>query len=352
MSRRAIILGAGVMGSAMVLPLRDRGWEVDLVGTHLDAAIIDSLRQSGLHPKLGTSLPGGTRYHTHEAFASLAADRTDLIVLGVASAGVPWAIEQLSGALRNAVPVVMITKGMHPDGNRLLPLPDIVAEQVKARASLDLPVAAIGGPCIAGELAVRRHTGTVIVSRDAGLAVRLCSALRTDYYHPRASTDMVGVEACAAFKNFFAIGVGAAKGAGETGPQPENRAFNNNAAALLFDQAIREMRLLVLALGGGEESVWGMPGAGDLYVTCQAGRNSRLGYQLGKGLLYRDVRSGPMQGETVEGAETGLAAADALRAMMSEGRLAAQQMPLTLALLAALEHNTPLSPPYAAMHGD
>ena len=77
------------------------------------------------------------------------------------------------------------------------------------------------------------------------------------------------------------------------------------------------MMVLVLALGGGAESVWGMPGAGDLYVTCQAGRNSRLGYQLGRGMLYSDVRSGPMQGETVEGAELGLAVAPVLRAMVA-----------------------------------
>ena len=38
------ILGAGVMGSAMTLPARDRGHEVRLVGTHLDRRIIDSVR--------------------------------------------------------------------------------------------------------------------------------------------------------------------------------------------------------------------------------------------------------------------------------------------------------------------
>ena len=86
-------------------------------------------------------------------------------MLGVASAGVGWAIEQFSGAsCGKAMPVVMITKGMHPDGNTLRPLPDIVQDQLRARLGLAVPVAAIGGPCIAGELAVRRHTGTVIVA--------------------------------------------------------------------------------------------------------------------------------------------------------------------------------------------
>lgn len=339
------------MGSAMALPLRDRGWQVELVGTHLDGDIIAALRSGGVHPRLAVRLPEGTSFYTHDQFAGLCANAPDLIVLGVASAGVGWAIEQLAAALRQPVPVVMITKGMHPAGNTLRPLPDVVQEQLKQRLALDVPVAAIAGPCIAGELAVRRHTGTVVVSRDADLARQLSAGLTTEYYHPRASTDMMGAEVCAAFKNFFAIAVGHAKGAAEVLPQPENKAANNNPAALLFDQAIGEMMHLVLALKGDAASVWGMPGAGDLYVTCQAGRNSRLGYHLGKGLLFGDIRKGPMLGETVEGAELGLAVAAVIRVMAADGTLDAAQLPITFALLDALEGNKPLELPYSRMHG-
>jgi glycerol-3-phosphate dehydrogenase (NAD(P)+) len=45
-----VILGAGVMGSAMCLPSRDRGHAVRLVGTHLDRDIIESVKATGLHP--------------------------------------------------------------------------------------------------------------------------------------------------------------------------------------------------------------------------------------------------------------------------------------------------------------
>ncbi len=91
---------------------------------------------------------------------------------------------------------------------------------------MTLDLAAVGGPCIAGELAVRRQTGVVITSRTAGLAQRLCDMLATDYYHPRVSDDMEGVELCAAFKNFFAISVGWAQGQFENSGQAENNAFN------------------------------------------------------------------------------------------------------------------------------
>ena len=350
MSKTVTILGAGVMGSAMVLPFADRGMHVRLAGTHLDRAIIDSVKASGLHPKLNVTLPKTVQAFHHEDLAKAVGDDTDFILLGVASAGVEWAIDKLAGVLKEATPVIMITKGMSPEPAGLGAFPDVVQAALQTRLGFKLPVAAIGGPCIAGELAVRRQTGTVIVSRDEGLAQSFARDFETDYYHPRTSTDMMGVEACAAFKNFFAIAVGWAHGKLETLPEAENKGRNNNAAAILFDQAVREMMELSRALGGTAESVWGMPGTGDLYVTCQAGRNSRLGNNLGRGLTYNQVKAGPMRDDTIEGAELGRAVAASLRAMMKAGTLVATRLPLTQALLDCLTNDTPLDPPWAKFH--
>jgi hypothetical protein len=130
-------------------------------------------------------------------------DDTDFILLGVASAGVEWAIDKLAAVLKKPVPVIMITKGMSPEPAGLGAFPDVVQAALEKKLGFKVPVAAIGGPCIAGELAVRRQTGTVIVSHDAALAQSFARDFETDYYHPRTSTDMMGVEVCAAFKNFL-----------------------------------------------------------------------------------------------------------------------------------------------------
>jgi glycerol-3-phosphate dehydrogenase (NAD(P)+) len=338
------------MGTAMVLPLCDREHEVRLVGTHLDAAIIDDVRSRGRHPKLNITLPPGVTGYHHTEFASALSSDTGLIILGVSSAGIEWAIDRLCESLQNPVPVLMVTKGMFAEAAALTALPVHLKRSIKTRKGMDVPIAAIGGPCIAGELAARRQTGTVIVAEDQALAHQICAMLETSYYHPRASADVAGVETCAAFKNFFAIGVGWAVGNLEKLAAAENRAFNHNAAAIIFGQAIRELMILAEALGGTAESVWGMPGAGDLYVTCQAGRNSRLGNHLGRGLTFRQTRDGPMKGDTIEGAELGLAAAPALRAMMTRGELEASRLPLTTALLDALTTDIPLDIPWQNFH--
>ena len=77
----------------------------------------------------------------------------------------------------------------------------------------------------------------------------------------------------------------------------------HNLAAGLFAQALSGDDPSREFLGGSEASVMGLAGAGDLYVTCQAGRNSRMGCLLGSGLLYSEAKTNHMADETVEGAE-------------------------------------------------
>ncbi len=338
------------MGSAMALPFSDNGYVVKLVGTHLDTDIISSIKTRNFHPNLNVTMPSKVHGYFHNELGSVLNEDSALILLGVSSLGVSWAIEQLLQHMKNSATILMITKGMYVGHNSLMALPDLVLESLAQKFGKNFSVAAVAGPCIAGELAVRRSTGTTIVCRESEVAEQLCHDLETDYYHPRPSNDMLGVEVCAAYKNFFAIAVGWAQGSLEKIPEAENKAKNNNAAAIIFDQAVKELITLTKAMGGQGESAWGMPGVGDLYVTCQAGRNSRLGNHLGRGLTYGQVRKGPMLGDTIEGADLGRATGECLKSMMAKGILNETSMPLTMALLAALMDEKPLEIQWQKFH--
>ena len=85
--KRVTILGAGVMGSAMALPFADRDFEINLVGTHLDHPIIEQVKAKQFHPRLNVTLPKVVKGFTHDEYTQ---DESDLILLGVASAGVSW----------------------------------------------------------------------------------------------------------------------------------------------------------------------------------------------------------------------------------------------------------------------
>ena len=63
----------------------------------------------------------------------------------------------------------------------------------------------------------------------------------------------------------------------------------HDARAASFAQAIVEMRRLVVAAGGREDTVHGPAGVGDLHVTAAAGRNRVFGERVGRGRPAKEV---------------------------------------------------------------
>ncbi len=343
---KVIVLGAGVMGSAFAQLLADTDSEVCLVGTHLDQDIIDSVLADGTHPKLKVKLPENVRAFSSKQLKDIADERVGLIVFGVNSAGVDWAVEQIGPLLKTAVPIVMLTKGLTVRGHSILILPQAVAEGLSRHGLNGVPVAAVGGPCIAGELAARRQSSVVIACPDTGMLDWLLKLVDAPYYHARGSADLIGVEVCAALKNFYTLAVGFAAGQLEQKGQAPNGALMHNLAAGLFTQALAEMHYFVSFLGGQSASVLGLAGAGDLYVTCQAGRNGRMGKLLGAGLLYREAKSSHMPEDTVEGAELALVIGATVKRLIDSGKIDANAVPLAVRIVEAICDNQPLQIPW------
>jgi glycerol-3-phosphate dehydrogenase (NAD(P)+) len=166
------------------------------------------------------------------------------------------------------------------------------------------------------------------------------------YYHARGSADLIGVEVCAALKNFYTLAVGYAAGQLEQKGKAPNGALMHNLAAGLFTQALAEISYLVAYLGGHTSSVLGLAGAGDLYVTCQAGRNGRMGKLLGTGLLYREAKSQYMPDDTIEGAELALAVGPTFKQLVDSGKIDRNAAPLAAAIVNAICDNQPLQIPW------
>ena len=343
---KIIVLGAGVMGSAFAQLLADTDNEVLLVGTHLDQDIIDSILADGTHPKLKVKLPESIRALSCNDLESIMDDRVRLIVFGVNSAGVDWAVARIGPRLKAPVPILMLTKGLAVRNHSIVTLPSIIAEDLSQYDLSRIPVAAVGGPCIAGELAARRQSSVVIACPDTGLRDRLLDLVDAPYYHARGSADLIGVEACAALKNFYTLAVGYAAGQLEQKGKAPNGALMHNLAAGLFTQALAEMHYFVSYLGGQSGSVLGLAGAGDLYVTCQAGRNGRMGKLLGTGLLYHEAKFQHMPDDTIEGAELALVIGKTLKHLLESGKIDGNAVPLAVAIVEAICDNQPMHIPW------
>ncbi len=121
------IIGAGMMGSALAMPLADNGHDVRLVGTHLDRESIDSVQANGYHPRLEVDMPESVRAFQLED-AEAAFDGAEIVLSGVTSYATHWAAEQLGKLLKPGQLLIMVAKGMEADEEGdLRILPDVLA---------------------------------------------------------------------------------------------------------------------------------------------------------------------------------------------------------------------------------
>ncbi|UCF62255.1 MAG: hypothetical protein JSV37_06045 [Anaerolineaceae bacterium] len=324
---KVLVLGAGMMGTALTIPLTDNEHDVHLVGTHLDGHIIEEIHESRTHPKLRSAVPASVKPYPIAGLEE-AMQGVGLIVLGVNSLGIEWAAEVLGPLFSGDVPIVALTKGLVGDGQKLYLLPHVLRNGLPSSYREEVRLAAVGGPSIAGELAARRPTGIVVTGSDQTFLDEVAGILRTPYYHIWTSKDVIGVEVSVALKNVYALAVGMVQGLMEKEGITEEGDVMHNMAAAIFAQGLCEIAYLVDFMGGEVENVYGLPGAGDLYVTCVGGRNMRVGRMLGSGMRYAEVKARYLADDTVEGAELAFAIGDTIDALIERGDLDGAALPL------------------------
>ncbi len=345
------VLGSGIMASALAFPLADNGHEVRLVGTHLDREIIDSIKQTGVHPGLDLELPEGVRAYQLEE-AEEAFEGAEIAMSGVNSFGVHWAGEQFASLLKPGMMVIAVTKGMKADEDGdLKVLPDVLAERVPEELRESVSWSAITGPAIAGEVAVRHETCVTFTGLEADVLEKLAATFRTDYYHVWTSTDLVGCEVCAAVKNCYAFGGGFMEGLLDKEGKSGSRYRRYNYGAALFGQATRELGQWMEILGGEVATPLGLSGVGDMFVTTMGGRNVKAGRFVGAGVPFSEVRDEKMKGVTLEGVAAIEVIGGALPKLTERGIVGPDDFPLMRHLYAVVANDEPLNMPWHTFFG-
>ena len=74
-----------------------------------------------------------------------------------------------------------------------------------------------------------------------------------------------------------------------------------NASSNLFQKSVIEMKYLAKYFRGKDETILGLAGVGDLYVSAAGGRNSKMGGYLGNGFTFKTAKKRFMPNDTVEG---------------------------------------------------
>ena len=302
-----LILGAGTMGTAFSFPCSDNNHQVSIIGTHLEDDFIDQINSSKKHPSLNCDIPKGVKFLKYKKFTNDIVKEIDLIVIAVISKGIEWASIELSKVLKKNIPILILTKGLSIIDDEYEILANKMERLLKKNGVKEVNISAAGGPCLAKGLANKVHTSVVFANKDINVVKKISKIVSTKYYHVFTSDDVIGVETCAAIKNIFSMSIGASQGLCRPEASNDKKEKNYlNTAAALIQESIYEMIIFVEKMNGKKETVMGLAGIGDLYVSADGGRNSKMGEYLGKGMTYKEAKKIKMPNDTIEGADLAL----------------------------------------------
>ena len=303
--KKILILGAGAMGSAFTVPCVENSHDVILAGTHLEDNTIDQIIQNDyLHPTLNCKLPKNLKIIKFDNFSKEFKNRPDLIVIAVSSKGIDWAAKEILKYYSKDISILLLTKGLTIIDNKFSTLSDKISLIFEKKGFSNLSISAIKGPCLATGLINKIRTSAVVANKDISKSQWIGKLISTDYYTLEFSEDIVGVEICGAIKNLYSMIIGASKGlSSETADDEIKSKYHYNTAASLIHRSISEMVFFTKFFKGKEETVYGLAGIGDLYVSAIGGRNSKMGKYLGDGYNYLEAKKKFMINDTVEGAE-------------------------------------------------
>jgi glycerol-3-phosphate dehydrogenase (NAD(P)+) len=298
---KIVILGAGAIGSAFSGVCADAGHKTTIVGTHLDDDFINKINKNNkIHPVLNFRISKKVKVVKFSNFFTEVRQST-ILVIGVNSTGIDWVADQINFLDNFKGEIILLTKGISISKSGKLET--LIDKLQNLLLNKKISISGIVGPCLARGLANKVHTSVVVVNKNLNKSKSLAKLFKTNYYHPTYSKDVKGVEILAAIKNIYAMAVGAVESMAKTKKNIKESNLHLNTQALLIPQCIKEMSFIVEKIKGDKNSVFGLAGLGDLYVSSLGGRNSKMGKYLGLGYKYQDAKKRFMPNDTVEAAD-------------------------------------------------
>lgn len=284
------VLGAGSWGTALSLVLADNGYQVRL-WTHSQKQA-DEINQTHLNKRyLDVVIPEEIKaFHDLKA----AVQDVEALVIVVPTKAIREVAHQLNQVLKDKPILIHASKGIEPDTFKRVS--EMISEEMPQFRYEDIVV--LSGPSHAEEVAKRQPTTVTVSSLNDQHATFAQDLFFNEYFRVYTSTDLIGIELGGALKNIIALGAGISDGLG----------YGDNAKAALMTRGLAEITRLGVALGANPLTFLGLPGVGDLVVTCTSvhSRNWRAGNLLGKGLSLNEVLE--QMGMVVEGVRTTKAA--------------------------------------------
>lgn len=306
-------LGAGAWGFCLARLLAEKGH--DVTSWSIEHALVDTLNKTHVHPHLkGRPIKESVRFTTNLAEAL---DGAELIVESVTSAGLrPVCKQLLALGLPSNIPFCLTSKGIEQNSGLILPevIVDVMGEQYQNS------ICSFSGPSFAEEVSQNLPTSVVAGAYDPKIAEIVAEAFTTSFLRVYPNRDIRGVAFGGSLKNVIAIACGISDGLN----------LGNGARAALMTRGLHEIVKLAKHYGAKQETLYGLSGMGDLFLTCSSttSRNYSFGKLLSQGSSASDAKNSIEM--VVEGAYTCVSA-------VQLGKKSGISMPICETVLQILE---------------
>jgi glycerol-3-phosphate dehydrogenase (NAD(P)+) len=166
--------------------------------------------------------------------------------------------------------IISATKGI--ENKTLLRMSEVIDEIFKGVYE---NIAVLSGPSHAEEVCRKIPTAVTSAALNPETAERCRMLFMNEYFRVYNQNDIIGVETGSALKNVFAIASGMVDGL----------KYGDNTKAAIVSRGLKELSRVGVALGGKEQTFYGLSGVGDLMVTCfsKYSRNRAVGQAVGEG---------------------------------------------------------------------
>lgn len=277
MGRAIGVIGAGGWGTALAKVLCDKGDEVTL-WCHGEKSYreIREKRENRSY-LLGISLPRSLK-PTRSLEKAVTGKK--LLFCVVPSHGVREVMGRAAPHVDSQAILVCGTKGI--EEGSLMSMGELLSELLGAPRRESL--AFLSGPTFALEVAQGLPTAVTVAAFAESVAQEIQEVLSTQNLRLYTSRDIVGVQMGGVVKNVIAIAAGICDGLG----------LGYNARAALITRGLAEMTRLAVKMGADPLTLSGLPGLGDLILTCtgELSRNRKVGVEIARGKKLEEILSG------------------------------------------------------------
>ena len=315
--KKILIIGGGAMGSAFTIPCLDNKNSVTITEPYSKRFIKNLSSKNKFHSALKMNLSRKLKFRKFSN--DLFNEKFDLIVIALSLSGIDFIGKQLKNSKIKS-PILLLTQGLKYEKKKKRIW--TISEQLNKNYNVT-NISVLKGPCLAKELARKNQTSVVIASKNIKMAKSIGKLISTGYYLPEYSKDVVGVEVCSAIKNIYSMIIGTGQ--------------SLNSSSNLFQKSILEMKYLIKYFKGKDETISGLAGVGDLYVSAAGGRNSKMGSYLGKGYTFKSAKKKFMPKDTIEGEQLAREIAPFILKKINK-----KKIPLMIYLLKAILNNKKL----------